>query len=102
MTQLAQGRQICFDDAGGNDLDFQDFTVSAQLAPETMTQQAQGRKISFDDRPGNDMEFHHFTASGELAPLPVPEPVTLFGTILGIGALAVARSKKKRGQQREK
>jgi hypothetical protein len=72
MTQLAQGRQISFDDAGGNDLDFQDFTVSAELAPETMTQLAQGRKISFDDHPGNDMEFHHSTASGELAPLPVP------------------------------
>ena len=102
MTQLAQGRQISFDDAGGNDLDFQDFTVSAQLAPETMTQQPQGRQIPFDDRPGNDMEFHHSTASGELAPLPVPLPVTLFGTILGIGAVAVARRKKKRGQQREK
>ena len=102
MTQLAQGRQISFDDAGGNDLDFQDFTVSAELAPETMTQLAQGRKISFDDRPGNDMEFHHSTASGELAPLPVPLPVTLFGTILGIGAMAEARRKKKRGPEREK
>lgn len=106
MTQLAQGIQISFDDAGGNDLDFQDFTVSAELAPETMTQQAQRRQISFDDRPGNDIEFHPSTASGELAPRPVPqpvpEPVTVFGTILGIGALAGARRKKKRGQQREK
>lgn len=106
MTQLAQGIQISFDDAGGNDLDYQDFTVSAQLAPETMTQQAQGRQISSDHRPGNHIEFHPSTASGELpprpAPEPVPEPVTVFGTILGIGALAGARRKKKRGQQREK
>ena len=106
MTQLAQGIQISFDDAGGYDLDFQDFTVSAQLAPETTTQPAQGRPISLDDRPGNKIEFHHSTASGELArgPVsqPVPEPVTVLGTILGIGVLAGARRKKKRGQQREK
>ena len=105
MTQLAQGIQISFDDAGANDLDFQDFTVSAQLGPETMTQPAQGIPISLDDRPGNDIEFHHSTGSGESAPLPapeaVPEPVTVFGTILGIGALAATRRKKKRGQQRE-
>ena len=110
MTQLAQGIQISFDDAGGNDVDFQDFTVSAQLAPETMTQQAQRRQISSDHRPGNHIEFHHSTASGQLprepvpgpVPEPVPEPVTVFGTILGIGVLAGARRKKKRGQQREK
>jgi hypothetical protein len=106
MTQLAQAIQISFDDAGANDLDFQDFTVSAQLAPETMTQQAQGRPIYFDDRPGNEIEFRPSTGSGELAPLPVaepvPEPVTVFGTILGIGTLAAARRKKKRGQEREK
>ena len=99
MTQLAQGIQISFDDAGGYDLDFQDFTVSAQLAPETTTQPAQGRPISLDDRPGNKIEFHHSTASGELArgPVsqPVPEPVTVLGTILGIGVLAGARRKKK-------
>lgn len=110
MTQLAQGIQISFDDAGGNDLDFQDFTVSAQLAPETMTQQPQGRPISSDDRPGKVIKFHHSTASGQLArgpvpgsvPEPVPEPVTVFGTILGIGVLAGTRRKKKRRQQREK
>ena len=106
MTQLAQGIQISFDDAGGYDQDFQDFTVSAQLAAETTTQQAQGRPISSDYRPGNDIEFHPSTGSGELAPLPapepVPEPVTVFGTILGIGVLAAAGRKKKRGQQREK
>jgi len=101
MTQLAQGIQISFDDAGGNDVDFQDFTVSAQLAPETMTQQAQRRQISFDDGPGNVIEFQDSTASGELAPRPapepVPEPVTVFGTILGLGVLAGVRRKKKRG-----
>ena len=106
MTQLAQGIQISFDDAGANDQDFQDFTVSAELAPETMTQQAQRRRISFDVSPGNHIEFHQSTASDELAPRPVPErvpePVTVFGTILGIGAMAEARRKKKRGQQREK
>ncbi len=110
MTQLAQGIQISFDDAGGNDIDFQDFTVSAQLAPETITQPPQGRPISSDDRPGNVIEFHHSTGSGELprgpvpgpAPQPVPEAVTVFGTILGMGVLATAHRKKKRGQQREK
>ena len=110
MTQLAQGIQISFDDAGGNDLDFQDFTVSAQLGPETMTQPPQGLPISSDDRPGKVIKFHHSTASGQLPhepvpgplPEPVPEPVTVFGTILGIGVLAGARRKKKRGQQREK
>jgi hypothetical protein len=106
MTELAQGIQISFDDGGANDLDFQDFTVSAQLAPETTTQQAQRRRISSNRRPGNVIKFNHSTASGELprgpVPEPVPEPVTVFGTILGIGAMAEARRKKKRGQQREK
>jgi hypothetical protein len=110
MTQLAQGIQISFDDAGGYDLDFQDFALSAQLAPETTTQQAQRPQIPSNDRPGprpeNHVKFHHSTGSGELppgpAPEPVPEPLTVFGTILGIGALAGARRKKKRGQQREK
>ena len=106
MTELAQGIQISFDDAGGNDQDFQDFTVSAQLAPETTTQQARRRQISSDHRPGKVIEFHQSTASGELAPRPaferVPEPVTVFGTILGIGAMAEARRKKKRGPEREK
>jgi hypothetical protein len=106
MTQLAQGIQISFDDGGANDKDFQDFTVSAQLAPETTTQEPQRRQISFDDRPGNVIKFNHSTAAGELprgpVPEPVPEPVTVFGTILGIGVLAGARRKKKRRQQREK
>lgn len=106
MTELAQGIQISFDDAGGYDQDFQDFNVSAQLAPETTTQQAQRRQISSDHRPRKVIEFHESTGSGELAPRPlperVPEPVTVFGTILGMGAMAEARRKKKRGQQREK
>ena len=106
MTQLAQGIQISFDDAGTYDQDFQDFIVSAELAPETRIQQAQRRQISLDDRPGNVIEFHESTASSQLAPRPVPErvpePVTVLGTILGIGAMAAARRKKKRGQQREK
>ena len=106
MTQLAQGIQISFDDVGFNDLDFQDFSVSAQLAPETTSQQAQSTPISLDDGPGNDIELQDLTELGELAPgpvpEPVPEPVTVFGTILGLGALAGARRKKKRGQEREK
>ena len=105
MTQLAQGIQISFDDAGGNDLDFQDFTVRAELAPETTTQEGSRTPISLDDRPGKVIKFHNSTASGELpggsvpgpVPEPVPEPVTVFGTILGIGVLAGARRKKKRG-----
>jgi len=105
MTQLAQGIQISFDDAGGYDLDFQDFTVSAQLGPETITQPPQGLPISSGDRPGKVTKFDHSTASGQLpggpvpgpVPEPVPEPVTVFGTILGLGALAAARRKKKRG-----
>ncbi len=106
MTELTEGIQISFDDGALNDQDFQDFTVSAQLAPETMPQEAQRRQISLDDRPGKVIEFQQSNAPGELAPRPVservPEPVTVFGTILGIGAMAAARRKKKRGQQREK
>ena len=65
----------------------------------TMAQLAQGTKISFDDAGrGNDVDFQDFTVSAELA----PEPVTVFGTMLGIGALAAARGKKKRQQQPEK
>ena len=101
MTELAQGIQISFDDAGGNDQDFQDFTVSAQLAPETTTQQARRRQISSDHRPGKVIEFHQSTASGELAPRPaferVPEPVTVFGTILGTGFWQELAGKKSEG-----
>ncbi|UNU25656.1 PEP-CTERM sorting domain-containing protein [Microcoleus vaginatus] len=97
MAQLAQGTKISYDDAGGNDLDFQDFTVSAELAPEKMTQQAQRRQISFGDGPGKNLGFQDFPMSAELAAEPVPEPLTVFGTMLGMGALAAAHRKKKRG-----
>jgi hypothetical protein len=63
MDQLAQGTKISFDDGGGGDADFQDFSVRAQLAPE---------------------------------------PVTLFGTLLGIGALGTARAQRKRHLQTKK
>jgi len=70
-----------------------------QYSALTMAQLAQGSKISFDDAGGgNDRDFQDFTISAEL----VPEPITVFGTILGIGALAAARGKKKRQQQPEK
>jgi hypothetical protein len=66
-----------------------------QFTTLTMAQLAQGSKISFDDGgKGNDLDFQDFSVNAELA----PEPVTVFGTILGIGALGVARSKKKRHQ----
>ncbi|MCW6052973.1 PEP-CTERM sorting domain-containing protein [Microcoleus sp. A2-C5] len=65
----------------------------------TVAQLAQGTKISFDDAAGKkDADFENFIISAELA----PEPVTVFGTMLGIGALAAARGKKKRQQQPEK
>jgi hypothetical protein len=75
-------------------------TVNGGQGPEqfsslTTAQLVQGSKISFDDGGrGNDLDFEDFSVTAELA----PEPVTLFGTILGIGALGVARSKKKRHQ----
>jgi len=70
-----------------------------QYSSLTMAQLAQGSKISFDDAGGgNDRDFQDFTISAEL----VPEPITVFGTMLGIGALAAARGKKKRQQQPKK
>lgn len=70
-----------------------------QYSSLTMAQLAQGTKISFDDiGGGNDVDFQDFSLSAEL----VPEPVTVFGTMLGLGALAAARGKKKRSQQPEK
>jgi hypothetical protein len=102
MTQLAQGRQISFDDAGGNDLDFQDFTVSAELGSETMTQQPQGRQIPFDDRPGNDIEFHHSTASGELAPPTSPPTSHTVRHYPGDRGFGCGSPEKKARQQREK
>ncbi|MEG4860942.1 PEP-CTERM sorting domain-containing protein [Microcoleus sp. K1-B6] len=73
-----------------------------QFSSLTMAELANGTQISFDDfdnaQPGTDLDFEDFTVSAQLVPEPVPEPVTVFGTILGIGALAAARRKKKRGQ----
>ncbi|MEG4507839.1 PEP-CTERM sorting domain-containing protein [Microcoleus sp. F6_B4] len=71
-----------------------------QFSSLTKAQLAQGTKISFDDvGGGNDRDFQDFTVSAELVSEPVPEPVAVFGTVLGIGALAAARRKTKRGQQ---
>jgi hypothetical protein len=70
-----------------------------QFSSLTKAQLAKGTKISFDDaKQGTELDFKDFTVSAELVPEPVPEPVTVFGTMLGIGALAAARRKKKRGQ----
>ncbi|MEG3847595.1 PEP-CTERM sorting domain-containing protein [Microcoleus sp. herbarium19] len=70
-----------------------------QFQSATTEQLAKGTKISFDDgSKGNDVDFKNFSLSAEL----VPEPVTVFGTMLGIGALAAARGKKKRSQHPEK
>lgn len=79
MAQLIKGTNISFDDGGkGDDVDFQNFSLTAQ---------AQGVR-----------DVPKPTVSAEL----VPEPITVFGTMLGIGAAAAARSKKKRSQQPEK
>lgn len=70
-----------------------------QFQSVTIAQLTQGTKISFDDGGGaNDVDFQQFSLSAEL----VPEPVTVFGTMLGLGALAAARGKKKQQQQPEK
>ncbi len=79
-------------------------TVNGGKGPEqfqsvTLAQLAQGTKISFDDGgKGNDVDFQNFSLTAQL----VPEPISVFGTILGIGALGVARSKKKQYQQTKK
>ncbi|MBD1814310.1 PEP-CTERM sorting domain-containing protein [Microcoleus vaginatus DQ-U2] len=73
-----------------------------QFSSLTMAELANGTQISFDDlddaKPGTELDFNDFTVRAELVPEPVPEPVTVFGTMLGLGALAAARRKKKRGQ----
>lgn len=70
-----------------------------QFQSVTIAQLTQGTKISFDDGGGaSDVDFQQFSLSAEL----VPEPVTVFGTMLGLGALAAARGKKKQQQQPEK
>ncbi|MEG4073609.1 PEP-CTERM sorting domain-containing protein [Microcoleus sp. Pol14C2] len=71
-----------------------------QFSSLAMAELANGKQISFDDaKPGTELDFKDFTVSAELVSEPVPEPLTVFGTIVGIGALAAARRKKKRGQQ---
>jgi hypothetical protein len=102
---VAGCQQAVFGDFGLNPRSPDSFTsINGGKGPEqysslTMAQLAQGTKISFDDAGGgNDRDFQDFTVSAELA----PEPVTVFGTMLGIGALAAARGKKKRSQQAEK
>ena len=70
-----------------------------QFQSATTEQLTKGTKISFDDgSKGNDVDFQNFSVGAEL----VPEPVTVFGTMLGLGALAAARGKKKRSHQIEK
>ncbi|MGL5065099.1 MAG: PEP-CTERM sorting domain-containing protein [Microcoleus sp.] len=64
----------------------------------TMAQLARGTKISFDDGGGQDADFQDFSVTAQLA----PEPVTLFGTLLGIGALGAARTQRKRHRQARK
>lgn len=64
----------------------------------TMAQLAQGTKISFDDGGGNDKDFQDFSVEAQVA----PEPMTLFGTLLGLGALGAVRTQRKRHRQPEK
>lgn len=64
----------------------------------TMDQLAQGTKISFDDGGGGDADFQDFSVRAQLA----PEPITLFGTLMGIGALGAARAQRKRHLQTKK
>ncbi|MFM9265486.1 PEP-CTERM sorting domain-containing protein [Tychonema sp. BBK16] len=70
-----------------------------QFKSATTEQLAQGTKVSFDDgQKASEADFKQFTVSAQA----VPEPMSLLGTILGIGALATARSKKKQYQQTKK
>ena len=70
-----------------------------QFQSVTLAQLIQGTKIALDDgQKPTDVDFQEFSLSAEL----VPEPVTVFGSIMGIGALAAARTKKKREQQPKK
>ncbi|MFB8796509.1 MAG: PEP-CTERM sorting domain-containing protein [Microcoleus sp.] len=73
---------------------------SQQFSSVTMDQLLQGTKISFDDGGGavNDDDFQDFSVTAQA----VPEPISVLGTILGIGALGAARSQKKRHQQQPK
>ena len=79
-------------------------TVNGGKGPEqfqsvTTAQLAKGTKISLDDGgKGDDVDFQNFSLTAQ----EVPEPISILGTVLGIGTLAAARSKKKRQQQPEK
>lgn len=79
-------------------------TVNNGKTPEefksaTKEELAKGTKVSFDDgQKVNDVDFQQFTVSAQ----EVPEPMSVLGTILGIGALGAARSKKKQCQQTKK
>lgn len=66
-----------------------------EFSSVTMAQLLQGTKISFDDGgKGNDVDFQDFSVTATA----VPEPISVLGSILGIGALGWVRSKKKRHQ----
>ncbi len=70
-----------------------------QFESVTTEQLAKGTKVSFDDgQKAKDPDFQQFTVSAQV----VPEPMSVLGTILGIGALGVARSKKKQYDQMKK
>ena len=79
-------------------------TVNEGKSPEqfksvTTEQLAQGTKVSFDDgQKTREADFQQFSVSAQA----VPEPISVFGTMLGMGALGVARSKKKQQQQQKK
>jgi hypothetical protein len=102
---LAAGcQQSVFGDFNLNYGSTDSFSASnSGIGPEvfqtvTVAQLAQGTKISFDDGGGGDADFQDFSVTAQLA----PEPIALFGTILGIGALGAARAQRKRRRQLEK
>ncbi|MEZ2239977.1 PEP-CTERM sorting domain-containing protein [Microcoleus sp.] len=78
-------------------------TVNGGKGPEqfqslTLAQLAEGTKISFDDGQGpSEADFQQFSVTAQA----VPEPMSLLGTILGIGALGAARAKKNITSQRK-
>lgn len=73
-----------------------------QFQSLTKAQLTEGAKIAFDDGEGvREANFEQFSLTAQTAEV-VPEPMSLLGTILGIGALATARSKKKQSQSGKK
>ncbi len=76
-----------------------DGKIPEQFQSVTTEQLAKGTKVSFDDgQKIKDPDFQQFTVSAQA----VPEPMSVLGTILGIGALGAARSKKKQSQPGKK